>query len=202
MNNFRLLWVLLLSFMLGACSLGGPSRPSQFYVLSTEPGVLLATVATDKQLSIGVGPIFLPDILDRPQIVTRVDSNRIALAEFDRWGGDLNKNLLRVLSQNLMQRLSTDNIVTFPWKRQENPDLQVSIRFFDFDGTLGKQVVISGIWQVLDGEQGCLLAARRFDLTETPADSSYAGFVDALSHAVAGLSQAIAEKLAVTSPGC
>jgi len=134
--------------------------------------------------------------------VTRVDSNRIVLAEFDRWGGDLNKNLLRVLSQNLMQRLNTDNIVTFPWKRQENPDLQVSIRFFDFDGTLGKQVVISGIWQVLDGEQGCLLAARRFDLTETPADSSYAGFVNALSHGMASLSQAIAEKLAETSPGC
>lgn len=201
MTELKLLWVIVSLFVLGACSLGGPSKPSRFYVLSAMPGTTLAAVTTDER-SIGVGPVFVPDILDRPQIVTRTDSNRIDLAEFDRWGGDLNKNLLRVLSQNLMQRLGTDNVAIYPWQRRDNPGLQVSIRFFHFGGVLGQKVTLTGVWQILDGQQGCQLVARRFDIAEAPADSGYVGFVDALSRGVADLSQVIAEQLAATSVGC
>ncbi len=194
--------LLSLLFLLGACSLGAPSKPSRFYVLSPQTGETVAAGTYNAASSIGVGPVYLPDFLDRPQIITRTEPHRIDLAEFDRWGGDLNKNLLRVLSQNLMQRLGTDNVVTYPWQRRDNPDLQVSVRFFRFDGTLGQQVALSGVWQVLDGNKGCQLVVRRFDISEIPADGSYAAFVDALSRGVAGLSQAIAGQIAKTAVGC
>jgi len=201
MQKFRTAWFLLILLVLESCSLAGASRPSRFYVLSTEPGTATAG-GVQHPLSIGIGPVFLPDILARPQIVTRTDSNRIKLAEFERWGGDLDKNLLRVLSQNLMQRLNSNNIVTYPWRRQNNPDLQISIRFFRFGGALGQEIRLAGIWQILDGKQGCQLMVRRFEFDEIPADTGYAAYVDALSRGVADLSQTLAGKLDAVTAGC
>jgi hypothetical protein len=186
-----------------ACSLGGPSKPSTFYVLSAVTGPPVAgREATQAPLSVAVGPVTLPDIYDRPQIVTRPDPNRIELAEFDRWGGDLNQDLLRVLTQNLIGQLSTDDVAAYPWPGSERPVYQVAVRFFHLDGELGKRAYLAGIWQLLDGRAGCQLAARRFDITETPRGADYDAFVQALSEGLAGLSQEIATGIVAARPGC
>jgi uncharacterized lipoprotein YmbA len=144
----------------------------------------------------------MSDVFDRPQIVTRPDPNQVRLAEFDRWAGDLKKNLEQVLAQNLMSRLNTDSVVAFPWSSRSEPDFQIAVRFFHFDGEVGQLARIEGVWRLLDGVKGCELAARSFRIEERPERSDYAEFVSAMSHAVARLSQEIAEKVAATQPGC
>ncbi len=201
MMNIQRYWLLLVLVLVQAgCSIGGPSRPSEFYVLNAEPGTPIAGAA-NRQLVIGLGPVALPDILDRPQIVTRPESNRIALAEFDRWGGDLNKALVRVLSQNLMSRLNTDRVLPYPWSSASNPDFQVAVRFFRFDGEPGKSTRVEGVWRLLNAS-GCEYSTQRFRIEKQPAGEGYAEFVAAMSDAVADLSQQIAEKIATTQSGC
>lgn len=203
MNRYRIWTMVALLLLTGGCSLGKPTRPSEFYVLSAEAGTPVAGRAhAAKPLALGLGPIEVPDILDRPQIVTRPQPNRITLAEYDRWGGDLRRDLARVLSQNLMSRLDTDSVVLYPWSVSDQPELQVSIRFFRFDGELGKAARLEGVWRLLDGRDGCELAARRFRIEERPAGGSYEDFVAAMSHGVARLSQEIAERVAAVEPGC
>jgi uncharacterized lipoprotein YmbA len=200
MQNLLLVVLVLLQT---ACSLGAPSKPSRFYVLSAA-GASSATTSgsTDVGLSVAVGPVTLPDVLNRPQIVTRADSNRIELAEFDRWGGDLNQDLTRVLTQNLIGQLNTGNVATYPWQGSGRPAYQVAVSFFHFDGELGKRAYLSGIWQLLDGRDGCQLAVHRFDIAETPSAGDYAAFVQALSEGVHQLSQEIAGGIAAAKPGC
>jgi uncharacterized lipoprotein YmbA len=201
--NMRNPLLLMLVITQAACSIGGPSKPSTFYVLSSATGTPVAEQAsTNGPLSVAVGPITLPDIYDRPQIVTRTTANRIALAEFDRWGGDLNQDVSRVLAQNLMGQLNTDAVATFPWQGPDRPVFQIAVRFFRFDGEPGKRAQLSGIWQLFDGRAGCQLTARRFDITETPAGPDYAAFVQALSEGLAGLSQDIATGITTARPGC
>ena len=201
--NIRNLLLPILVITLAACSIGGPSKPSTFYVLSNATGTPVAAhTSTPAALSIAVGPITLPDIYDRPQIVTRTDANRIGLAEFDRWAGDLNQDMSRVLTQNLMGRLNTDAVATYPWQGSDRPVFQVAVRFFRFDGEPGKRAELSGIWQLLDGGAGCQLKARRFDITETPAGPDYAAFVQALSEGLAALGQDIATGITTARPGC
>jgi hypothetical protein len=198
-----LLPLVVLAALQTACSLGGPSRPAQFYVLSASPATPVAgRESADVPLSVAVGPVDLPDIFDRPQIVTRPAANRLDLAEFNRWGGDLNADLTRVLVQNLMVRLNTQNVLGYPLLRDARADFRVAMRFFRFDGELGKRVNLSGTWQLLDGESGCPLATRGFDISETPAGPTYDDFVQAISDAVAKLSQAIAVTIAAAKPGC
>lgn len=201
--TLRNLLLIGLLVMQTACSLGGPSRPSEFYVLSTAKGTPVAgRQAATMPLSVAVGPITLPDILDRPQIVTQPDVNRIELAEFNRWAGDLNQDVLRVLMENLMGRLNTDEVAAYPWQGSDRPTYQIAVRIFHFDGELSKRARLSGVWQLIDGRDGCQLAARRFDITETPAGVGYVAYVQALSEGLAELSQDIATGVAAARPGC
>jgi uncharacterized lipoprotein YmbA len=201
--NLRNLLLVGLVMVQTACSLGAPSKPSNFYVLSPAPGTPVAgREAANAPLSVAVGPVTLPDIFDRPQIVTRPDTNRVELAEFDRWGGDLNEDLSRVLTQNLMGRLNTENVAAYPWQGPDRPVYQVAVRFFHFDGELGKRADVSGIWELLDGRGGCQLAVRRFAFTQTPTGPDYADFVQALSAGLEVLSQDIATGIAAAKPGC
>ena len=80
---------LALALSLSGCA--GISPPTQFYTLA-DPGAVSSPVApasVRSNAAIGVGPLRLPAMLDRPQIVTRKDDNRVDLAEFHRWAGEL-----------------------------------------------------------------------------------------------------------------
>ena len=202
MNSRYIIVVIALTLNLAAC-IGTPSRPAQFYLLTPDPGQPVAARATTTTpLSIGLGPVTLPEIYDRPQIVTRMDDNRINLAEFDRWGGDLNKDLTRTLARNLMGRLNTDSVVLYPWPGRNKPDFQVSIRFFRLDGQLDSSAVLDGVWRLLDGSKGCELAAHHFQYQEQTSGPGYSELVDAISRGVARLSDDIAKLVAATEPGC
>lgn len=197
------LLIAMLVLLQTGCSIGGDSRPAEFYVLNIEPATPVSgRTAPAAPLSVGLGPVTIPDVLDRPQIVTRPQPNRIDLAEFDRWGGNLNRGLSRVLAQNLMSRLNTDNIMLHPWSRSDSPDFQVTVQVFRFDGEIGKVARFEGVWRLMDGVQGCELASHRFGFDETPTGPDYLEFVSAMSHTVAKLSQQIAEQIGRTSPGC
>jgi len=202
MNRRKKLVVIVLAVVLAGC-LGTPTRPSSFYVLDPDPGQPVAgrTAATEP-LSLGLGPVTLPEIYERPQIVTRSTANQINLAEFDRWGGDLNKDLTRVLAQNLMGRLNTDNVLLYPWSGRDKPDFQVSLRFFSLDGAPEGAAHLDGIWRLLDGTRGCELKAQRFRIEEPTGAAGYPGLVSAISRGLARLSQEIAEQVAATTPGC
>ena len=182
-----------------ACSLGGPTRPASFYALSPQPGTPVPGAASR---AVAVGPIDLPELYDRPQIVTRPDDNRLDLSEYERWGGSLGEDLQRVLIQNLISRLNTDTVFAAPWQREDAPAFQVSVRFFRFDGEPDSQAHLSGIWQLLDARHGCRLAIRRFDIRQDTGGVGYDRFVAALSLGLARLSQDIAGVVATARPGC
>src|SRR5262249_49551609 len=107
---------LLLLLALGAaCRIVPQARPdsTRFYTLGlsvpSEPG------GHAGQLALGLGPIILPGYLDQPQLVTRVDEERIAFAPDDRWAGSLRAQFEHALQLRLMSALDTDDISVFPW---------------------------------------------------------------------------------------
>ncbi len=193
-----LLWVSIA--LLTAC-VGKPSRPSNFYVLSVTPATALPGVAPGKAPAVGLGPVTLPELLDRPQIVTRSTANRVELAEYHRWGGELEQELVRTLAQNLMQRLATDRISFYPWPAGPAPDYQVSVQVFRFDGAPGERAVLDGVWRLNDGRRGCEQQVRRFHIEQTSEGSEYAGLIAAMSRSLGLLSDEIAAAV-VAYPGC
>ena len=83
--------------------------------------------------TIGLGPIKLPEYLDRDEVVTRVGPNRLELSDKDRWAEPLNDNFRQVLAQDLTQSLGTHSVIFFPWVGTTHIDYQVRIDVYRFE---------------------------------------------------------------------
>jgi uncharacterized lipoprotein YmbA len=167
------------------------SRPSKFYLLHP-----LQEAAIEKQsahpLSIGVGPVNLPDYLDRQQIVIRINPGEVRLAEFERWAEPLKENFSRVLGENLSQLLTTDRIAIFPWTGAPHIDYRVIVEVLRFDGAPGNAVQLSARWSVIEEEGKKTLIEKKSEITIPAEGQEFGGLVAAQSKAVAALSQEIA----------
>jgi len=169
----------------------GRSTPARFYVLSPLPRGEQA-VASDKPLVIGIGPVVLPPYLDRPQIVSRPDPNRLALAEFDRWAEPLASGFSRVLVENVSSLLGTERVVLLPWKHASNVKYRVAVNVIRFDGLPGKQASLTARWTVFGADGNELVPMRRSSILVKTQGSGFAGLTAAMSEAVASLGREIA----------
>jgi len=198
----------LLSLALGGCSSTSPTR---FYVLSAIADQ--AAVVPGKGPAIGIGPITLPQYLNRPQIVTRVSGNQLAVAEFDQWGGDLNDNLARTMAANLSSLLQTDRVSLFPWKDEAPIDYQVTIDVENFEQDVDGSSVLTAYWSIVDPRSGKVKLMHRSnyrdkgDATTPGATGSaapsqgggaqpYGAIVAAMSRNLGALSRDIASAIA------
>ncbi|HIP53589.1 MAG TPA: membrane integrity-associated transporter subunit PqiC [Chromatiales bacterium] len=176
--------------ILGGCTT--TTEHTSFLVLETPQTFPESGIQPHPDLSIGLGPIRLPDMLDRPQVVTRLDSNRVKLADFHHWAGGLENNIYRVLQENLMMLLDTDRVTPYPWPRYRKLHYQVGLDVLRFDGTPGQRVRLSGLWNLLDGEGRKEYLVERFDIVEETETATYAALAAAQSRALGQLAQRIA----------
>ena len=95
--------------------LGGPSAPTNFYMLSSlspsQAGTAAATA--EGRIRIGLATVVVPEYLNRNEIVVNLDNTVYRLAEFNQWAEPLSENLTRVLEENLTNLLRSDLIDVF-----------------------------------------------------------------------------------------
>jgi len=53
--------------------------------------------------------------LDRPHIVSRAGRNKLKLSEFDRWAGSLERDVARVLVEDISSLLPADRFSIVRW---------------------------------------------------------------------------------------
>jgi len=177
---------------LGGC-LGG-SPPSRFYLLSPLP-VSESPATAASGVAIGVGPVALPEYLNRSQIVSRAGENQLQLAEFDRWAEPLGKNFTRVLVLNLSTLLSTDRMALHPWNRSTPIDYQVTVAVARFEAGPDEKISLLARWSIVDAGKRETLLMRKSSFTEPIASNGYEATVESMSRAVAALSREIAEAI-------
>lgn len=189
-------WTLLAGLMLlSGCKAMSP--PVAFYTLSAMSGPPSSRITSGAKpgIAIGVGPLTIPRILDRPQVVTRVSANRIQVAEFNRWAGAIGEEVLRVLADNLSLLLDTQRVAAYPWERHFVPDYQIFLDIHQFDGTMGQKAVLRVTWTVTAGETAKPLVTHRSLIEEKMSGADYETMVAAKSRAVYALSLEIAEAI-------
>jgi hypothetical protein len=189
----RLLGALLLTAAVAACM---PARPTNFYTLSatTEPRV--AKRSADA-LVIGLGPITLPQYLDRPDIVTREGANQMRLAEFSQWAEPLEPLLTRIMAEDLYALLDASDVIPIPQRGDISLDRVVEVDIGRFDADAGGLVVLDARWRVYQGEGETLLASGRSQITEQGAPvPDYDAIVAAMSRALGRASEEIARAIA------
>lgn len=193
----KLLVMLFMVLALAACSLGGKTSPSTFHVLSASS---TESINNGPPMSVLLGPLTLPDVVLRPQIVTRPQQGHMVFAEYNRWAGDLRANVEQVTLQNLSFRLG-NSVVIPAGGGYSDVDYRVAIRFLRFDGALGSNVVLEGNWRVKTGEPDCLIGIFRFAIEVPVTGREYEAYVQGLDEGLAQLSGRIARGL-VKRPDC
>jgi uncharacterized lipoprotein YmbA len=195
MNILRTKRMLLLFsgalLLLTAC---GTTEPSRFYLLSADvdPSSVRQESGIGEEMAIEIGPVTLPEYLNRPQIVTRMGQNKIVLAEFDRWAEPLDENFARVLLENLSCLLSTDRLTLFPDKGSMTYPYRIVVDVTRFDADELGTVTFSARWALL-GENGEALLRRKTDIVKQEAEEGdYPSIVQSESGALADLCQEIA----------
>jgi uncharacterized lipoprotein YmbA len=191
----RLLFTLgLLVVILAGCA---SSPSSKFYQLNSLQNRTSITrdASLEQNLIIAIGPVRIPDYLDRPQIVTRAGKNELRLSEFDRWAGSLESDVTRVLVEDISGLLPADRFSVIRWIPYVEGHVPTSCRvevFVDrFEGTLGDSVLLKAQWEVLARNRSLLLK-RESLIREQINGGNYDALVAAMSSALERLSQDIA----------
>jgi hypothetical protein len=178
---------------------GCASTPSsKFYQLSPAKSQAGAKheVVKEGAVTIAVGPMRLPDYLDRPQIVTRTGRNELHLSEFDRWAGSLDNDVLMVLVEDLADLLPADRFFVTRWSPLLENQLQslywVELLVQRFEGTPGGSVVLKAQWGLFSKDKRFILK-RQADITEPVNGAGYDALVEGMSRALERLSRDIAD---------
>lgn len=194
LNRFpRWLLSLLPAILLLLPAACGRSLPTRFYLLTPQAANPSRTAPVG--LTVGVGPVELPDYLDRPHILTRAGEHEIRFAEFDQWGGSLKSNITYVVAENLGKRLNLDAVYTYPWRTAVRVGFQVGISVVRLDARPGGNATLEARWSLLNEDGRRVLLTRR-SAFQTPVEAAeYAAIVDAQSRLFAALSDEIAETI-------
>src|SRR5712691_596293 len=136
---------------LSSCST--PALPRRLYVLTPLTQVEPASRAPGVgDVTIGVGPVEVPQYVNRPEIVTGRNSPVLQSAALAEWAEPLRDGFTRVLAENLSLLLATERVVIFPWQSAA-PEYQVVVHVIQFLGQPGGDVALVALWSLL-GKQG------------------------------------------------
>jgi len=174
----------VLVFFVAGCA----STPaSRYYTLSaaTEPA------AMSSDLTVVVGPVAVPEEVDRPQFVVSTSPNQMRVDEFNLWASPLQNNISHVIAQNLVALLGTPHVTLFPQTLSTDTDYRVAIEVQRFDSAPGEAATLDAVWTVRR-TKGRRTKTGRTTIRETVGEKSYEALAAAHSRAMARLSQDIA----------
>jgi uncharacterized lipoprotein YmbA len=186
--------MLIPMLMLAAC--GSPLK-ERFYVLSASP--MPAPAPGGLSYRVGVGPVSVPAAVDRPQIVLRVNANRVALQEQSRWAEPLKESIPRVVASNLAVLLGDAQVAADAQDAAVPADCRVTIDIQRFDSVLGEAATLEVLWRVIISSGGTATNGR-FLIREPAGGQGYDALAAAHSRARAALSQDIAAEIRKSRP--
>jgi len=175
---------------------GCASSPKEtYYTLSAGAAVNGATpTGGESTYSIAVGPITLPEVVDRPQFVLRAGPNEVSIVELHRWAGPLKSEIPRIIADNLSADLNVKRVAAYPQSAGDNADYRVLVDIQRFDSTLGESVTIDALWTVKRVSDGVVRTGRS-TARESCGGGTYVPVAVAHSRALATISHEIAEAI-------
>jgi uncharacterized lipoprotein YmbA len=178
--------------LLGCCMLAacGSSPPTRFYTLNEIAPAAAPGALSSAAVPVRVELMAIPAELDRLELVSHRDPNRVRVADSDRWAAPLDEQIRRVLSDDLAARLPPNAVADANEANTREPrrTLSVSIAVFEADESCA--VTLHASW-TLDTPQ----AARQGGLErigQPSVGACPAALPAAMSQALATLSERLA----------
>jgi hypothetical protein len=191
----RLFSFAAIALLAAGCLGPGTTQSPRLFVL-TATALPASAEASASSLRLGVGPVDLPERLNRLQILTLAGPNEVKISQFSQWAEPLDKSVNRVLAENLSRLIPTNQVFLYPWSTRTAVDFQVEIDVIRFEGQIGDQVSLAARWRLLDSSGREVGAPRLSQYTQPTPDNTTEALVSAMSQTLGALSRDIAAKVA------
>jgi uncharacterized lipoprotein YmbA len=185
----RLIAAAALSALVAGCS---APQPIRYYTLGpVEPSVAAAAaVSTVAGPSLVVGPVSVPESIDRQQIVHLGAGTRVEVSDAHRWSGSLKNDIARRIAADIARQRGLARVVAWPQASIVQPDLSLPIDVQSFEASGFDRVTLEAVWTLRkDGKD---LAGRRFVATEAIQGGNYDGLAAAHGRLIDALARDIA----------
>jgi uncharacterized lipoprotein YmbA len=176
MSRIRQWLVLAILSGLGACA-SNPVEDQYYSLVLAADDLPVNAGAAASSTHLIVGPVQLPEFLERRELTMQISDNEIRTANHHFWAEPLEEAIAKVLARDI-SRLGNDLAVDRDAGRwTEEGDCRVRLEFDKFHATNRSRVVSSGRYWILapDGS-----VRQEFDLSETIATDGYSSAVTAL----------------------
>jgi uncharacterized lipoprotein YmbA len=163
------------------------SPPSRFYTLSGAA----AQPQPEASPTVVVGPVSIPAVVDRPEIVVTIGDNEVWLDEFNRWAAPLADNIALAVAENLAAALRTSRVTLLAQAAGAESDYRVAVEVQRFESAPGNYALLDALFTVRRVKDG-LAATGRTTAREALADRGYDALAAAHSRLLAQLSRDVA----------
>jgi uncharacterized lipoprotein YmbA len=203
----------LVASMIAACA--GPSSSESFFALN-DGGVVIATTspsagsagqATSALPGIIISAVTIPELIDRPQIVTRDSSNRVIVSEQNLWAESVKSGISRTLATRLARAMSDAGkpvqVAAYPQSSIAVPYLRITIDVVRFDAVPNGEAVVDALWSIRRPSDGMVRTGHT--VASSPiSGTKYEAIVGAWNEAVGAVDRDIAAsvlEIGIPPPG-
>ncbi|MBI2799270.1 MAG: membrane integrity-associated transporter subunit PqiC [Gammaproteobacteria bacterium] len=153
-----------LSFLLGALVLTSCARtpPSHFYALEStaSSGGVHPPRMMPANTTVYIGPVTVPEAIDRPQLVVRQTDNELGVLEGQRWVEPLKIAIGRVLATTLTAELGNTVVGAYPGTALTDAVYRVQVDVQKIDISSSGSISFDAVWSVRRAEGGNAVAGR------------------------------------------
>ncbi|MFP4827468.1 MULTISPECIES: PqiC family protein [Paraburkholderia] len=172
----------------------GHSAPTRYVTLNATPAQ--APLATAAMAPVQLGAVHIPAVLDRPEVVTHVAPNRLAVDDNDRWGAPLGQMMRSTLAQDLLPRLPPGAFV-FPDAPAPAGTRTLVVTVLDCNASAGGTLTLQVAWTLLAGQPARTTMSQEAALSAQVEGHDAAAQAAALSRVLGELADRIAASIAV-----
>lgn len=181
----------------------GPKTTEHFYAL-TDGGVVLSAPATAGADPARVLPgvlisaVTVPELVDRPQIVTRDSQNRVNVAEQNLWAEPLRSGVSRIIASRLARTMQGAGklveVAAYPQSSITKPYVRVTIDLVRFDAIPNGEAVVDALWSIRRVEENDVRTGRTVVAVPISGDG-YEAIVAAWNDALVSVERDIGRSL-------
>jgi uncharacterized lipoprotein YmbA len=173
----------------------GCSRSPRVTFYTLEPAAQVETVAAATAVpTVSVGPVTLPEVVDRPQLVVRIAANRVDILETHRWAEPLKSEIPRLIAENLSLLLGSSRVSSYLQHVGDAADYRVLVDIQRFESSLGEAVTVEAVWSIRRATGGTQKTGRSL-VREPLCVGGYDSLVAAYGRALLVVSRDLAKAI-------
>ena len=183
---------LLLALAMAAAGCGTAPKEQYYTLAFPVAGAAPEAIASPAApVSVFVGPVSVPESVDRSPMVLRTSPTQVDIDDFHRWAEPLKSAIPRVLAESLTRELGSPRVMASRAASSMPFDYRVAVEIQRFESSLAEGAALDALWTVTP-DKGAPRTGRSV-LREPNGSGDRAGVAAAHGRALQRMAKEIAE---------